>query len=88
MGGYILEFWVIEQGLPSAPEWKAKSYVLLLKANSLVDSVIDQQLCEDRREEGGGDPQAKTTPGPIKHPPQAQGQGCERQWELHVVVKV
>lgn len=26
------------------------------KGYSLVDSVVDQQLCEDRREEGGGDP--------------------------------
>lgn len=48
-----------------------------LKVNSLVDSVINQQLREDSREEGGGDPQTKATPGPIKRPPQAQGQGCE-----------
>lgn len=45
------------------------------KGDSLVDSVIDQQLHEDRCEEGGGDPQTKAAPGPVKGPPQAQGQG-------------
>lgn len=58
------------------------------QANSLVDSVVDEQLREDGSEEGGGDAQTKAAPGPIKGPPQAQGQGCERQRELHVVVKV
>lgn len=48
-----------------------------LKVNSLVDSVVDQQLCEDGSEEGGGDAQTEAAPGPIERPPQAQGQSCE-----------
>lgn len=40
-----------------------------LKVNSLVDSVVDQQLCEDGSEEGGGDAQTEAAPGPIERPP-------------------
>lgn len=47
-------------------------------ANLLVDSIVDQQLCEHSSQEGGGDAQTKATPGPVECPPQAQGQGCER----------
>lgn len=68
-------------------EWKcsctciqkqSRSTKVALKANSLVDSVVDQQLCENGGEEGGGDTQTKAASGSIKRPPQAQGQGCER----------
>lgn len=49
----------------------------LRKVNSLVDPVVDQQLCEDRSEEGGGDAQTEAASGPIERPPQAQGQSRE-----------
>lgn len=62
----------------NVPAPALENKVVALKANSLVDSVVDQQLCENGGEEGGGDAQTKAASGPIKRPPQAQGQGCER----------
>lgn len=59
-----------------------------MTANSLVDSIVDQQLGEHSCQDGGGDAQTKAAPGPVECPPQAQGQGRQRQGELHVVVEV
>lgn len=47
-------------------------------ANSLVDSIVDQQLCEEGSQEGCGDAQTKAAPGPVECPPQAQRQSCKR----------
>lgn len=56
--------------------------------DSLVNSVVDQQLCDHSGQEGSGDAQAEATPGPVKGPPQPQGQSGQSQGELDVVVKV
>lgn len=43
-------------------------------ADLLVNAVVDQQLCDDGSEEGGGDAQTKATPGAVERPPQTQGE--------------
>lgn len=54
----------------------------------LVNAIIDEQLRENGGQDGGGDSQTEAAPGPVECPPQAQGQGRQREGELHVVVKV
>lgn len=44
------------------------------KADLLVNAIVDQQLCDDSSEEGGGDAQTEATPGAVERPPQAQGE--------------
>ena len=44
----------------------------LCALNSLVDSVVDEQLREHGSEDGGGDAQTEAAPGPIERPPETQ----------------
>lgn len=54
----------------------------------LEDSIVDQDLGGQRRQQGDGDPQAEAAAGAVERPPQADGERRQRQRQLHVVGKV
>lgn len=54
----------------------------------LVDAVVHQQLRDQSGEERDRDPKPEATPRTVKRPPEAQGQGRQRQGELNVVGKI
>lgn len=54
----------------------------------LEESVVNQQLCGQRCQQGNADSQDEATAGPVKSPPQANGQRRQSQRQLDVVGKV
>lgn len=56
--------------------------------NSLEDSVVNQQLCGQRSQQGDADSEAEAAAGAVERPPQTDGERRQRQRQLDVVGKV
>ena len=56
--------------------------------NLLKDSVVHQELCGQRGQQGDAHSQAEAAAGAVEAPPQADGERRQSQRQLHVVGKV
>lgn len=54
----------------------------------LKDSVVNQQLCGQRSQQGDADSEAEAAAGAVERPPQTDGERRQRQRQLDVVGKV
>lgn len=56
--------------------------------NLLKDSIVNQELSGERRQQGDADSQAEAAAGAIERPPQTDGERRQSQRQLDVVGKV
>lgn len=56
--------------------------------NLLKDSVVNQELCGQRSQQGDADSEAEAAAGAVERPPQSDGERRQRQRQLDVVGKV
>lgn len=57
-------------------------------SNLLENSVVNQELGDQRTQKGNADSQTEATAGAIECPPQANGKSCQSQRQLNIVGKI